>query len=152
MTRRRRPSIRTFSDQYSACGEKWKMREKNRRKEAKALTSKMIILVVFDIFPQISLCFRVFVIVTMKLFCCCRKVNDYPQGSLFPFPVLQLWPSDQNHINLVPLSQAQKFRLCRPFVLFPPPKVLWFPATACVHARAANVRQSPAAHSHSFLV
>ena len=30
------------------------MREKNRRKEAKALTSKMIILVVFDIFPQIS--------------------------------------------------------------------------------------------------
>ena len=125
MTRRRRPSIRTFSDQYSACGEKWKMREKNRRKEAKAFTSKMMILLVFDIFAKISLCFKVFLIVTMKLFCCCKKVNDYPPGSTFLFPVIQLWPSDQNHINLVPLSQSQKLRLCRPF--FGPPKVSLVP-------------------------
>ena len=49
------------------------MREKNRRKEAKALTSKMIILVVFHIFPQISLCFRIFVIVTINFFAAVEK-------------------------------------------------------------------------------
>ena len=56
MARRRRPSTQTFSDQFSVCGKIWRMQEKSRRKEAKALTSKMISHVVFDIFAQISLC------------------------------------------------------------------------------------------------